>query len=48
MVMDDADVHPTYDIGIWITTPFFANALSNLFDIAWKDLEPAEKIINKL
>ncbi|MEM3690597.1 MAG: helix-turn-helix domain-containing protein, partial [Candidatus Micrarchaeia archaeon] len=27
MVMDDADVHPTYDIGIWINSPFFASAL---------------------
>ena len=27
MVMDDQDVHPTYDIGIWINTPFFSSAL---------------------
>ena len=27
MIMDDAEVHPTYDIGIWINTPFFAGAL---------------------
>jgi len=39
MVMDDADVHPTYDIGIWINTPFFAKALEELFDLAWKDMK---------
>jgi hypothetical protein len=22
MVMNDADVHPTYDVGIWVNTPF--------------------------
>ena len=34
MVLDDAEVHPTYDVGIWVNTPFFANALddSNFID----------------
>ncbi len=48
MVMDDADVHPTYDIGVWITTPFFAGALTNMYDLAWKDLESADKALAKL
>ena len=39
MVMDDAEVHPTYDIGIWINTPFFAKALEDLFELAWKDMK---------
>ncbi len=38
MVMDDEEVHPTYDIGIWINTPFFASALEQLFDLAWKSM----------
>ncbi|MFH0875244.1 MAG: helix-turn-helix domain-containing protein [archaeon] len=38
MVLDDAEVHPTYDIGIWINAPFFANTLEELFDLAWKDM----------
>lgn len=45
MVMDDNEVHPTYDIGIWINTPFFASALQDLFDIAWKELPPAQKVL---
>lgn len=48
MVMDDANVHPTYDVGVWINTPFFAAALNSLFNVAWKDLEPAEKVLNKV
>jgi sugar-specific transcriptional regulator TrmB len=36
MLLDDADVHPTYDVGVWINTPFFAAALSELFELAWK------------
>ncbi len=47
MVMDDSEVHPTYDIGIWVNTPFFASAMENLFDLAWKTMKPAEKVIKK-
>ncbi|MBN2457705.1 TrmB family transcriptional regulator [Candidatus Woesearchaeota archaeon] len=47
MVIDDSEVHPTYDIGIWVNTPFFANAMQELFDLAWKELKPAEKIMKK-
>lgn len=39
MVMDDVDVHPTYDIGIWINTPFFASALESMFELAWADMK---------
>jgi len=39
MVLDDEEVHPTYDIGIWVNTPFFASALQTLFDVAWKSLK---------
>ena len=39
MVNDDADVHPTYDIGIWVNTPFFASALSSMFELAWKAMK---------
>ncbi len=40
MVLDDNEVHPTYDIGIWINTPFFAQALEDLFEMAWKAMKP--------
>jgi len=39
MVMDDAEVHPTYDIGIWLKAPFLASALQNMFDSNWKSLK---------
>ena len=35
MVMDDKDVHPTYDLGIWVNAPYFAGALENLFGLVW-------------
>jgi len=41
MVLDDKDVHPTYDVGIWVNSPFFGNALNSMFDIAWKNMKRA-------
>ena len=48
MLMDDKQVHPSYDIGVWVNTPYFAGALESLFSTAWKDLDPADKIVNKV
>ncbi len=39
MILDDKEVHPTYDVGIWVNTPFFAKALNNLFDMSWKGMK---------
>lgn len=39
MILDDQEVHPTYDVGIWVNTPFFASAVNNLFDLAWKAMK---------
>jgi len=36
MLLSDDTVHPNYDVGVWINTEFFAQALEQLFDIAWK------------
>jgi HTH-type transcriptional regulator, sugar sensing transcriptional regulator len=45
MVMDDSEVHPTYDVGIWVNTPLFANAMEDMFELAWKDLAPADEVL---
>lgn len=39
LLFDDGDVHPTYDVGVWVNTPFFAEALTNLFDMAWENFQ---------
>ena len=39
MIMDDAEIHPTYDTGIWINTPFFAGVLQELFELSWKEMK---------
>ena len=45
MILDDKDVHPTYDVGVWVNTPFFASALEDLFELAWKDMKPAKEVL---
>ncbi|GIU69338.1 MAG: transcriptional regulator [Candidatus Woesearchaeota archaeon] len=45
MITDDSQVHPTYDVGIWVNTPFFASALEELFELAWKEMKPAKQVL---
>jgi len=39
MLLDDEKFHPNYDIGVWINTEFFAQALEQMFELAWKDMK---------
>ena len=39
MLLDDEKFHPNYDTGVWINTEFFASALEQLFDLAWKEMK---------
>ena len=39
MLADDQDVHEAYDMGIWVKTPYFAQALSQMFELGWKGLK---------
>ncbi len=40
LLFDDNKIHPSYDVGVWVNTPFFSQAIQDLFDITWKSLEP--------
>ncbi|MCB9358536.1 TrmB family transcriptional regulator [Candidatus Woesearchaeota archaeon] len=44
MLVDDADVHPNYDSGVWVNSPFFAATMSSLFALNWKKLTPLNKL----
>ncbi|MEX0921107.1 MAG: helix-turn-helix domain-containing protein [Candidatus Pacearchaeota archaeon] len=39
MLLDDEKFHPNYDISVWINTEFFAQALEQLFELAWKEMK---------
>ncbi len=47
MILNDDEVHPSYDVGIWINSPFFAGALNGMFNSCWKNMEPADKLAKK-
>jgi HTH-type transcriptional regulator, sugar sensing transcriptional regulator len=36
MITDDKQIHPSYDVGVWVKTPFFAAALKDMFEQTWK------------
>ncbi|MEK6890607.1 MAG: helix-turn-helix domain-containing protein [Nanoarchaeota archaeon] len=42
MLLDDQNVHPSYDVGVWINTPYFARALEQMFELAWKEMKPVK------
>ena len=39
MLLDDEKFHPNYDVGVWINTEFFARALEQMFELAWKEMK---------
>lgn len=39
MLLDDSTVHPNYDSGVWVNSPFFSQTLATMFDLSWKRLK---------
>jgi sugar-specific transcriptional regulator TrmB len=39
MMMDDEKVHESYDMGVWVDTPYFASALEQMFNLNWENLK---------
>ncbi|MBU0470491.1 MAG: hypothetical protein KKA62_02815 [Nanoarchaeota archaeon] len=35
MTMNDSEIHPSYDLGVWVKTPYFTNTVDNMFDGLW-------------
>lgn len=44
MLLDDKTVHPNYDVAVWLSTEFFAKALEQMFELAWKQFTPLSKV----
>jgi sugar-specific transcriptional regulator TrmB len=45
MLLDDREVHPTYDVGIWVNTSFFAQAMEGLINEVWDKMERAKDLL---
>lgn len=44
LILDDEEVHPNYDTGIWVNSPFFASTLGQIFDTSWEKMTPLNKV----
>jgi len=44
MLLDDKTVHPNYDVAVWLSTEYLANALEQMFELAWQELTPVSKL----
>ena len=48
MLLDDEKVHPSYDVGVWVSTAFFAQSLQKFFDVRWQKMKPAMQVVKTL
>ena len=37
MLLKDTETHPTYDLAMWVSTPFFTSTLNDMFNKVWID-----------
>ena len=44
MLLDDREIHPSYDVGVWINTKFFAKALEGVFETVWSNAKLTDKV----
>ncbi|MBS3120158.1 hypothetical protein J4420_00455 [Candidatus Woesearchaeota archaeon] len=44
MLLNDKDVHPSYDVGVWVKTPYFASAMDNMFEQVWESSKYRSRI----
>lgn len=44
MLLDDKTVHPNYDVAVWLSSEFFAKSLGQMFELAWGQFTPLNKV----
>jgi sugar-specific transcriptional regulator TrmB len=44
MLTDDKSVHPNYDVGVWLSTDYFSRVMNQMFELAWNDFTPLNKV----
>ncbi len=42
-LLNDENIHPDYDVSVWLNAPFFAQALEEMFEKAWEDFKPLKE-----
>ncbi len=44
LLLDDKTVHPNYDVGVWLSSDYFAKSMNQMVETAWKDFQPVSKL----
>jgi HTH-type transcriptional regulator, sugar sensing transcriptional regulator len=44
MLLDDKEVHPNYDVAVWLSTEFFAKSMHDMFNLSWDKFTPLNKL----
>lgn len=44
MLLDDKNVHPHYDVAVWLSSDYFAKSLASMFGMAWDSFSPLSKV----
>lgn len=44
LLLDDKIVHPNYDVGVWLSSDYFAKSMNQMVETAWKDFVPVNKL----
>ncbi len=48
MLLDDKTVHPNYDVAVWLSTQYLAEALKGMFEQTWGEFTPVDKLKIKI
>jgi sugar-specific transcriptional regulator TrmB len=44
LLLDDKTVHPNYDVGVWLSSDYFAKSMNQMVETAWKDFQSVSKL----
>jgi sugar-specific transcriptional regulator TrmB len=46
-LLDDKETHPSYDVGVWVNSKFFAKAQEDSFSVLWGQMKDFNKVKTK-
>jgi HTH-type transcriptional regulator, sugar sensing transcriptional regulator len=44
MLLNDAEVHPNYDVGVWLSSDFFSQSIEKMFSHSWNQLSSLSSV----
>lgn len=44
MLLDDKEIHPNYDVAVWLASDFFAKSIGQMFEKSWKGYPSLNKL----